>query len=94
MLITQSDEDDVSKNNEGIELSNYDPFGSPAFNMGPETHVEVFRSSDKACAEFHGGKNQRDMGGPSFSIGLTQDRYLQRKKTWKEVGQERLTNMK
>ena len=36
--------------------------------MGPETQVEVFRSSDKACEEFYVDKNQKEMDGTRVSV--------------------------
>ena len=73
LLDSQSDENDGSKNKEGTEPSNNDPFESPAFTMGPQTQLEVFTASDKACEDFYADKNLHEMDAPSFSIGLTQD---------------------
>ena len=60
-------------NEERINDSNEEPFGSPGFRMGPQTQLEVFRSSDKACEDFYAEKNRMEMDKPSFSLGLTQD---------------------
>ncbi|PWA49470.1 hypothetical protein CTI12_AA482120 [Artemisia annua] len=60
-------------NKEGRNASNEDPFESPELFMGPQTQMEVFRSADDACEKFYADKTQRDMEGPSFSIGLSQD---------------------
>ena len=38
---------------EGTNASNEDPFDSPGFVMGPQTQLEVFKSSDKACEDFY-----------------------------------------
>lgn len=60
-------------NEERINASNEDPFDSPGFMMGPQTQLEVFRSSDKACEDFYAEKNTMEMVEPSFSLGFTQD---------------------
>ena len=86
LLITQVDEENGSKNNEGTELSKDDPFDSPEFMMGAQTQLEVFRSSDKACEDFYVEKRLKEMDQPSFSIGLTQDPLFATQKKAEESG--------